>query len=69
MAKCPSCGKNVSVFKEWNYGPKSRKGAQMRVKLYHCKCGDSFREYVSKNTGKITIGRKPKKKSRTNSSK
>jgi hypothetical protein len=62
MAKCPSCGKDVPVFKEWDYGPIHGKGAQMHVKLYHCKCGEVFREYVSKKTGKITKAKKQTKK-------
>jgi hypothetical protein len=67
MAKCPSCGKDVAVFKEWDYGPIHRDGPKMHVKLYHCKCGEKFREWISKSTGKITTtritkARKPTKK-------
>jgi uncharacterized Zn finger protein len=62
MTKCPSCGKNVPVFKEWDYGPKDRRGAKMRVKLYRCQCGEVFREYISKKTGKVTLAKKPSKK-------
>jgi uncharacterized Zn finger protein len=58
MVKCPSCGKDVPVFKEWNYGPRDARGAQLRVKLYHCQCGAVFREYISKKTGKITLAKK-----------
>jgi len=58
MAKCPKCGKNVPVFKEWDYGPKSRRGAKMHVKLYHCECGEKFRDYISKKTGKVTRAKK-----------
>jgi hypothetical protein len=62
MSKCPSCGRNVPVFKDWDYGPKTRKGVHMLVKLYHCKCGEVFREYHSKKSGKVTRARKPYQK-------
>jgi len=62
MAKCSSCGKEVKVFKEWDYGPKNKKRAHMTVKLYHCQCGAVFREYISKKTGKITLAKKLCKK-------
>jgi uncharacterized Zn finger protein len=65
MAKCPSCNKDVKVYKEWTYGPKEekrQKSAIMTVKLYHCECGEIFREYINKKTGKVTRATIPSQK-------
>ena len=38
MAKCPDCGGEAKLVKEWDVGPK------LHVKLFEC-CGKKFREY------------------------
>lgn len=39
--KCPVCGQEAKLVKEWDLGPR------VRVKLYEC-CGKKIREYVKK---------------------
>jgi len=38
MAKCPECGGEAKLVKEWDVGSK------LHVKLFEC-CGKKFREY------------------------
>lgn len=47
MVECPKCGKEQGKpEKSWQYGPKTRKGPQLSVDLYHCSCGKKFRKYT-----------------------
>jgi len=39
--KCPVCGQEAKLVKEWDLGPK------VHIKLYE-HCGKKFREYVKK---------------------
>jgi len=39
--KCPVCGQEANLVKEWDLGPK------VHIKLYE-HCGKKFREYIKK---------------------
>jgi hypothetical protein len=57
MVKCPFCGyEEGHEKKEWEYGPKRRKGPWFTVKLYECSnCHRRFREYIVKETGRVIV--------------
>jgi hypothetical protein len=48
MVKCPKCGKDGKKYKEWAYGPKTRKGPSFDVTMYECPSGHKWRTYLRK---------------------
>ena len=49
MAKCPSCGKEVSKLeKKWKY-------SKFTVSAYLCDCGTVFRDYAEDGKHRFTL--------------
>lgn len=54
MVKCPKCGKEGKIEKQWLYGPKSRKGPSFEVTLFQCPSGHYWRDYKKTKTNVVT---------------